>query len=339
MLIQANSSHTLPLRDNSVQCIITSPPYYALRNYGVDGQLGLEADWREWLDNMVAVFMECHRVLRPDGVLWLNVGDKYCSNGGRGMGRSLIRAGRAHQQQNLDKGQAEPGFKYKDAMLLPHRLAIALQERGWYVRQTIVWHKPTAMPESVKDRPVSSHEYVFLMAKSGRYYFDQAAMIEPVTGGAHPGDSRPFHTKNDLKRQRLIRFPGGWAVGATDHRILPDGERNLKSNTSKGTARIKPANLRKRRSVWTVTSQPFSGAHFATFPPRLIEPMLLASTRPGDIVLDPFAGAGTVGLVAERHGRQWVGLELKWDYIQMAKQRIEDDKEVRLARTLKARTA
>lgn len=339
MLVQANSSGMLPLCNNSVQCIITSPPYYRLRNYGVPGQLGLERDWREWLANQVKVFDECFRVLRPDGTLWLNIGDKYCQSGGRGVGRSLIRAGRAHQQENPDVGQPEPGFKYKDQMLLPHRLVIALQERGWYVRQTVIWHKPTAMPESVKDRPVTSHEYVFLLSKSGRYYFDHAAMVEPVTGGSHPGNSRPFHTKNNQKRQRLIRFPGGWAVGATNHHILSDGERNLKSNTSKGTARVKASHLRKRRSVWTFTSQPFKGAHFATFPPRLIEPMLLASTRPGDVVLDPFAGAGTVGLVAERYCRQWIGLELKWEYLKMARERIETDKQVRLARAVKARTA
>lgn len=332
MLIQANSSHTLPLRDNSVQCIITSPPYYALRNYGVDGQLGLENSWREWLDNMVAVFMECHRVLKSDGVMWLNCGDKYCSNGGRGRGGGSARVGRTREQRNPVEGKLEPGFKYKDLMGLPWRLAIALQDQGWWLRRDLIWHKPTAMPESVQDRPSTAHEYVFLLSKSGRYYWDQAAMLEPVTGNAHPRGKGV-----NPKAQKTIKFPVGWDIGKRTERLR--GNFKHKQNESFSAAVRKVVSERRRRSVWTVASQPFKGSHFATFPPRLIEPMLLASTRPKDTVLDPFAGAGTVGLVAERHGRQWIGLELKWDYIQMAKQRIEDDKEVRLARTLKARTA
>lgn len=334
MLIRANCRHTLPLRDNSVQCIITSPPYYRLRNYGVAGQIGLEADWREWLDRMVQVFDECFRVLRDDGVLWLNVGDKYCQTGGRGVGRSLIRAGRSHQQENPDKGQPEPGFKYKDLMGLPWRLAMALQDRGWYLRRDIIWHKPTAMPESVKDRPTTAHEYIFLFSKSGRYFYNQKAMMEPVTGNAHHRGSGKGN-----KTQRMIRFPGNWAAGTgLNHRILDDSLRR-KNNSSFGTAIRGLVSERARRSVWSVTSQPFKGAHFATFPPRLIEPMLLASTRPGDLVLDPFAGAGTVPLVAERHCRKWIGFELKPEYIEMAKRRIEEDKEVRLQRAVQGRFA
>ncbi len=334
MFIQANCRQPLPLADNSVQCIITSPPYYRMRNYGVDGQLGLEESWREWLANQVNVFMECHRVLKRDGILWLNCGDKYCQTGGRGRGRSIIRAGRSHTQENPDQGQAEPGFKYKDLMGLPWRLALELQSRGWWLRRDIVWNKPTAMPESVEDRPTTSHEYVFQLTKSGYYFYNQEAMREAVTGNAHSRGAG-----SGPKTQRLIRFPANWQQGAgKDHRIKSDGERH-KNNSSFSQAVRNVVTSRLRRSVWTVQSQPFKGSHFATFPPRLIEPMLLASTRPGDIVLDPFAGAGTVGLVAERHGRKWIGLELNRKYIDMARRRIEDDKEVRLARMQKGKTA
>jgi DNA modification methylase len=332
MLIQANCSHALPLADNSVQCIITSPPYYALRNYGVAGRLGLENTWREWLDNMVAVFMECHRVLRPDGVMWLNIGDKYCNTGGRGRGGNKARYGRAYQQEAPARTDNEPGFKYKDLMGLPWRLAIALQDRGWWLRRDLIWNKPTAMPESVRDRNPTSHEYIFQLTKSGYYFWNKAAMMEPTTGNAH---SRGKGVSP--KTQKLIKFPQGWDVGQREKSLR--GNYKHKHNESFSLAVRKVVSERQRRSVWTVAAQPFKGSHFATFPPRLIEPMMLASTRPGDIVLDPFSGAGTVGLVAERNGRKWIGLELNWDYLLMARQRIEEDKEVRLARMTKARTA
>jgi DNA modification methylase len=331
MLIQANCSHTLPLKDSSVQCIITSPPYYALRNYQVAGQLGLENTWREWLDAMVAVFMECHRVLRPDGVMWLNIGDKYCQSGGRGVGGNAARDNRTHAQVNPTAGRAEPGFKYKDLMGLPWRLAIALQDRGWWLRRDLIWNKPTAMPESVRDRCPTSHEYIFQLTKSGYYYWNKAAMMEPVTGKAH---SRG----NGLnpKAQKLIKFPVGWDIGKREEKLR--GNYRHKQNESFSLSVRKTVTQRQRRSVWTVAAQPFKGSHFATFPPRLIEPMLLASSRSGDIVLDPFNGAGTTVMVAERHGRRGIGLELKWEYLKMSQRRIEEDKEVRLAR-MKARTA
>jgi DNA modification methylase len=332
MLIQANCSHTLPLKDNSVQCIITSPPYYALRNYGVAGQLGLENTWREWLDNMVAVFMECHRVLRPDGVMWLNIGDKYCQSGGRGIGGNAARANRSHEQINPLSGGQQPGFKYKDLMGLPWRLAIALQDRGWWLRRDLIWNKPTAMPESVRDRNPTSHEYIFQLTKSGYYYWNKAAMMEPTTGNAHARGKGV-----SPKTQKLIKFPAGWDVGKRDKSL--SGSYKHKHNESFSLAVRKVVSERQRRSVWTVPCQPLKGSHFATFPPRLIEPMLLASSRSGDIVLDPFNGAGTTVMVAERHGRRGIGCELKWEYIEMSRERIEEDKEVRLARAVKARTA
>ncbi len=215
-------------------------------------------------------------------------------------------------------------------MGLPWRLAIALQDRGWWLRRDIIWHKPTAMPESAGDRPTTAHEYVFMLSKSGYYYFNQAEMKEPTTGGAHSrGSGKP-----GPKTQRVIKFPQGWDIGKREKNLRGNYAEKHKNNDTL-VGRREPIAHRLRRSVWTVASQPFKGSHFATFPPRLIEPMLLASTRPGDIVLDPFSGAGTVGLVAERTGRRWIGLELNWEYMQLAKNRIENDKEVRLARARK----
>lgn len=292
--------NVLPTLDaGSVQMCVTSPPYFGLRDYGVDGQIGLEATPDEYIARLVDVFREVRRVLADDGTLWLNLGDSYANDtkwGGQTTGK---HAAALHGKTPLVRAKRSLGLKSKDLLMIPARVALALQADGWYLRSDIIWHKPNPMPESVNDRPTKAHEYLFLLAKSERYYYDAAAIAEP---SARPGDVQgtsktegmgPGYDGNRT-RMGLLR---GIAVGET----------------------------RNRRTVWTVATQPYSGAHFATFPPALIEPCVLAGSRPGDTVLDPFAGAGTTGLVADRLGRASILIELNPQYARMAQRRIVDD--------------
>ena len=282
MIVNANALH-IPLADESVQCVITSPPYWGLRDYGVDGQLGLESTPEEYISNMVQVFREIWRVLRPDGTLWLNLGDSYAGSGGAGGDYNLPA---------------------KNLIGIPWRVAFALQADGWYLRQDIIWHKPNPMPESVHDRCTRAHEYIFLFAKSSRYYYNADAIVEPAVGG-HSATAASFR-RGSGKRSIPI-LPGK----AATHRLSrPDVRYN--------------GPTRNRRSVWTVATRPYRGAHFATFPPELIEPMVLAGSRPGDIVLDPFAGTGTVGQVCIKYGRRFIGIELNPDYIKLAQRRTSN---------------
>jgi DNA modification methylase len=249
------------LESQSVRCVITSPPYWGLRTYGIDEQIGLEGTLTQFLNKLVSVFSEVKRVLTDDGTLWLNIGDGYTS-GNRGY--------RAPDKKNparaMDIRPDTPeGLKPKDLIGVPWRLAFALQNDGWYLRDDIVWHKPNAMPESVKDRPARSHEYIFMLTKSEKYYYDWQASREPADHGG----------------------------------------------------------LRNRRSVWSVNTKPFAGAHFATFPPELIRPCVQASTQPGDFVLDPFFGSGTVGVACQEEGRQYVGIELNPEYVSLAAHRLQ----------------
>ncbi len=247
--------------DESVQCCVTSPPYFGLRDYGVGGQLGLESTPDDYVAKMVEVFREVRRVLRDDGTLWLNLGDSY---------------GKGKQLQGI-----------------PWRVAFALQADGWILRQDIIWHKPCVMPESVRDRCTKSHEYIFLLSKSKKYYYDSDAVKEPAT-------SKPHAMGNKTKPRKGM---GGLANIGNPNRIVGlDGKRN-------------------RRSVWTVAPKPFKGAHFATFPPDLIEPCILAGCPKGGTVLDPFGGSGTVGMVAKKHGRDAVLIELNPEYVEIARQR------------------
>lgn len=251
------------LKDQSVQCVITSPPYWGLRTYGIDGQIGHEATVTQFLNKLVAVFSEIKRILTNDGTLWLNIGDGYTS-GNRGY--------RAPDKKNPARAMSTrpntpEGLKPKDLIGVPWRLAFALQEDGWYLRNDIVWHKPNAMPESVKDRPSRSHEYIFMLTKSEQYFYDWQASREPAGHGG----------------------------------------------------------FRNRRSVWAVNTKPFTGAHFATFPTELIRPCILASTKPGDFVLDPFFGSGTVGLASREEGRQYIGVELNPEYVVLAARRLQQN--------------
>jgi site-specific DNA-methyltransferase (adenine-specific) len=259
------------LPSESVRCVVTSPPYWGLRDYGIDEQIGLENTVPQFLNRLVAIFAEVKRVLTDDGTLWLNIGDGYTS-GNRGW--------RAPDKKNparaMDVRPDTPeGLKPKDLIGVPWRLAFALQADGWYLRSDVVWNKPNAMPESVKDRPARSHEYLFMLSKSKKYYYDWQASRENADGGG----------------------------------------------------------LRNRRSVWSVNTKPFAGAHFATFPPDLIRPCVQASTEPGDYVLDPFFGSGTVGLVCQEENRQYIGIELNPEYVSLAAERLQghDSNVIRIA--------
>lgn len=260
-----------------VQTCVTSPPYFGLRDYGVDGQLGLEQTPDEYVANMVEVFRCVRNVLADDGTLWLNIGDSYNA-----------------PSRSVD------GLKPKDLIGIPWMLAFALRADGWYLRQDIIWHKPNPMPESVRDRCTKAHEYLFLLSKSDRYYFDSEALKEPSVTPADVQVAK--RNKNPHKGQRDA------------------GMRHTTGGFDKIT---KVYEKRNRRSVWTVATRPYKGAHFATFPPALIEPCILAGSRPNDIVLDPFMGSGTTAAVALKHGRQYIGCELNPDYGRLQFARIE----------------
>ena len=277
---------TLP--SESVHCCVTSPPYWGLRDYGVDGQLGLEKSPEEYVARMVDVFREVRRVLRDDGTLWLNIGDSYIGNATSG-GTNKNDGGPAVRVQNVPTKQGD-NLKPKDLVGIPWRLAFALQSDGWYLRQDIIWHKPNPMPESVRDRCTKAHEYVFLMSKSARYYWDAGAVKE----------------KAECDR---VRGPA----------LHPD---RISTNGNHGLSRRPHEEHRNRRSVWTIATQPCKEAHFAVMPQKLVEPCILAGCPEGGTVLDPFFGAGTVGVVATRLNRQYVGIELNPSYIEIARARI-----------------
>lgn len=289
---------TLP--DASVQTCVTSPPYWGLRDYGVDGQLGLEQTPAEYVDNMVAVFREVRRVLRDDGTLWLNLGDSYARSGGSQGGGNREMLHMEGKQRRMTAIPSGSGLKPKDLVGIPWLVAFALRADGWFLRMDVIWHKTNPMPESVTDRPTKAHEYVFLMSKSERYYYDADAIKEPVSGTAH-GRGHGVHPKS-----------------------APAGS-GIKANSSFSAAVKGLVDERNKRSVWTVATESFSGAHFATFPTALIAPCLLAGAPVGGVVLDPFNGAGTTGVVATRLQRSYVGIELNPEYVEMSRRRIEGD--------------
>jgi DNA modification methylase len=293
---------TLP--DSSVHCCVTSPPYWGLRDYGHDGQIGLESTPEAYVARMVEVFREVRRVLRDDGTCWVNLGDSY---GGGSLGRN--DAGRNIGGRGGNKeGSGNPGrqgaveiatgLKHKDLVGIPWRVAFALQADGWYLRQDIIWHKPNPMPESVRDRCTKAHEYIFLLSKSERYYFDAEAIAEPAINAGK------VVTNNNGKNGQMGDF------GATRGGFMrPEG--------------VTVKDTRNKRSVWTVTTKPYKGAHFATFPPDLIEPCIKAGCPEGGTVLDPFAGSGTTLAVATKLGRNSIGIELNAEYIELARARID----------------
>jgi DNA modification methylase len=288
------------LADGSVRCVVTSPPYWGLRDYGNDGQIGLEQTPDQFVAELVGVFREVRRVLADDGTLWLNIGDSYASfrdgkatpdtQRGDSTG-TLVEKGKASNRSATNF--AGSPVKHKDLVGIPWRVAFALQADGWYLRQDIIWSKPNPMPESVTDRCTKAHEYVFLLTKSPRYYYDNDAVSEEYADAT-------------VKRGKSIR------------QVAADGTVTTRGNGEPVEGR------RNRRSVWTVTTKSFRGAHFAVMPEALVEPCVLAGSAEGDLVLDPFAGSGTVGVVAMRYGRNFVGVELNPDYAAIAESRLYD---------------
>jgi DNA modification methylase len=278
--------------DECVQTCVTSPPYWGLRDYGNDAQLGLEPTPEQYVQNMVQMFREVRRVLKKDGTLWLNLGDSYARVGGDNRDAGRHWDGRENNPNTSHNRYASDiGLKPKDLVGIPWRVALALQADGWYLRQDIIWHKTNPMPESVTDRCTKSHEYIFLMTKSSQYYYDHEA-IKEVTNKTG-GNPRVFGSKNQsgTLRQDIGR------------EFVDDGTRN-------------------KRSVWTVPTKPYTGAHFAVFPDELIKPCVLAGSAKGDIVLDPFFGSGTTGLVALRSRRRFIGIELNPEYVKIANERL-----------------
>lgn len=286
------------------QSCATSPPYFGLRDYGHDGQIGLEQTPDEYVAALVEVFRYVWNVLEDDGTLWLNLGDSYAAN--RSYRVPSSKGGKKHTNSQAAGGKRSTvpdGLKPKDLIGIPWRVALALQADGWYLRQDIIWHKPNPMPESVRDRCTKAHEYIFLLTKFDRYYFNADAIKEPSVGG-QSGSAAKFKREGS-KRETAIP---GQSKGT--HR--PDRpETSYNSET------------RNKRSVWTVPTRGYSGAHFAVFPPQLVEPCVLAGSRPGDTVLDPFAGSGTTGQVAKQHGRQYLLCELNPAYEPLIKERLK----------------
>lgn len=362
--------------DASVQCVVTSPPYYGLRDYGtakwvggdlncdhnpqrpdggdraerslplgrggiyreicmkcgatrIDDQIGLEQTPEAYVENCVAVFREVYRVLKDDGTLWLNLGDSYAGSGKGPEGGAIaqpskgVRIGSVHGESGHTSGVKPPqGMKAKDLMGIPWMVAFALRADGWYLRSEIIWYKPNPMPESVKDRPTKAHENIFLLSKSARYYYDADAILEPVTGTTHMRVSQ-----NVAKQVGSIRANGGGKTNGPMKAVIrtpkqqPSGS-GIKNNDSYSNAVVLPVENRNKRSVWTVTTKPYKEAHFATFPPDLIEPCILAGSKPGDTILDPFNGSGTTGAVAVKHHRNYIGCELNPKYIKLTNRRL-----------------
>jgi DNA modification methylase len=312
--------------DQTMQTAVTSPPYFGLRDYGMEGQIGLEPTVDAYVSELVAVFREVRRVLKDDGTLWLNLGDSY--NAQPGQRKTTDKAGPKQVSNTASPGAPSrhvPEIKPKDLIGIPWRVAFALQADGWYLRKDNIWHKPNPMPESVTDRTTTSHEYMFHFSKSARYYYDAEAIAEPIADTSiarlsqanlenqNGSDRVPGKTNGNMKAVGP-KF-GGHKYGDSD-----DPHHNTKS----GNVYV-PTGKRNKRSVWTVATNKNSEAHFATFPPKLIEPCILAGSREGDTVFDPFTGSGTTAIVALRHGRNFVGGELNPEYVEMAKRRITND--------------
>ncbi|RQQ48669.1 DNA-methyltransferase [Burkholderia stagnalis] len=316
-----------------VQTIVTSPPYWGLRSYLPDNhpdkrqEIGQEPSLAEWLAVMVDLFKQCGELLEDDGTAWVNMGDAYASAGGPSGGRPPV-AGTMVFRDTSRVGTVPSGLKPKDLMGQPWRLAFALQDAGWYLRQDIVWQKSNPMPESVRDRCTKAHEYLFLLSKNERYYFDTNAMREPRSsdedaatfrGGCYVGgetDNAHLGQRKVIGNRR-VKVPGGWDTKEGAHGSFHHdgrGEAEYRADTSDGR--------RMRRSVWTIATQPFAATHFATFPEALVEPCVLAGSRPGDVVFDPFFGSGTTGQVAQRLGRHFLGCELNPDYEPLQRARL-----------------
>jgi DNA modification methylase len=306
-VIIGNALQTLKLLpDLSVQTVVTSPPYWGLRDYGNDDQLGLERNPADFIENLCKIFDEIWRILKDDGTVWVNLGDSYAGSG-KGPAGNILKGSDAGEARHLEKKHSAivpDGLKPKDLVGIPWRFAFAMQKRGWYLRQDIIWHKPNPMPESVTDRCTKSHEYIFLLTKSAKYYFDNEAIKEEASSDSGFAKQRAKGVSNFAKTKEE-RFTNDARSGNGYGNYVDDGFRN-------------------KRSVWTITTKPYKEAHFATYPTDLIEPCILAGSKEGDIVLDPFSGSGTTGEVALKHNRNYIGLELNPQYAALSERRLND---------------
>lgn len=327
------------LEGKSINCCITSPPYYGLRDYGVAGQIGLEETPEIFIQKLVDGFREVRRVLRDDGTLWVNIGDSYTHTttntqsfrrDKQGYGGGIDRSKRNSKRRGGGNIPRTGDLKTKDLIGIPWMLAFALRADGWYLRQDIIWHKPNPMPESVTDRCTKSHEYIFLFSKSPRYYYDADSIREDRTsdedsktfrGGSYVNGNTDNSTlgKRTVVGNKRVKIPNGWDISNGSHgSIHKDG----RSESEYQEADAKPG--RNKRSVWTVATQPFPESHFATFPEKLVVDMIKAGCPEDGIVLDPFFGAGTTGLVARKLNRHFIGIELNQNYIIIATKRLRE---------------
>ncbi|MDR0819539.1 MAG: site-specific DNA-methyltransferase [Oscillospiraceae bacterium] len=298
---------TLPTE--SINCCVTSPPYYGLRDYGVDGQIGLETTPDEYISRLVSVFGEVKRVLRGDGTLWVNIADTYATgtNAPRQQSKNPgVGANRPEAQNSVPRAGTPKGCKAKDLIGVPWALAFALRDDGWYLRSAIIWHKPNALPESCRDRPTRSYEHILLLSKSPRYYYDQDAVRPPVAAS----------TIERMKRGRSAdnKYANGIPGQATQKINLPRAAR----------PDFEPPTTRNLRDVWSVSTSAYRGAHFAAFPVELITPCILAGSPENGIVLDPFFGSGTTGVAAKKLGRRYIGIDLNPDYCRLANERVKE---------------
>ena len=297
------------LPDNSIDCCVTSPPYFGLRDYGVEGQIGLEKTPEEYIAKLTEVFRHVRRVLKPEGTLWLNIGDSYA---GSGKGAANYPENASKYKQGTNRGSVSsakiagntdiPGYKPKDLIGIPWMLAFALRSDGWYLRQDIIWYKPNAMPESVKDRCTKSHEYIFLLSKSTRYFFNNDAI------------------KNPAKKQEKVTY--NYQVGGKKRIALNQRDPALRKNTNRCYT---PSTMVNKRDVWSVNTKPFKKAHFAVFPEQLVEPCIKAGCPKDGIVLDTFMGSGTTAIVAKKLGRKFIGIELNSTYVELANERLKQE--------------
>jgi len=319
------------LDDNSIDCVVSSPPYFGLRDYGTDEQFGLEKTYQDYLANTVKVFETFKPKLKDTATIWWNVGDSYNSTNGFCRNKGKYKRPGRDGGSNDKKLIKDNIVKEKDLLMIPNRVAIALQEAGWYIRSEIIWHKPNPMPESVKDRPTSCHEKIWLITKNKKYYYDAEAIKEPITDTTairllqknidnQEGSSRAnggMKSNGNMKamgRKKFDKNMGGSGTSFVDHSGYKKAD---------GTYMINPT--RNKRNVWTVTTKPFKGSHFATFPKDLIEPCIKAGCPENGIVLDPFGGAGTTGIVSALNNRNAILIELNPEYIKIAEDRIEKE--------------
>ena len=297
------------LPDSSISMCVTSPPYYGLRDYGSDQQIGTEETPAVYIERLVAVFREVRRVLREDGTLWVNIADCYAGSG-KGVSSRPVAEQNVNKQTYLMEADGVPtkmphvwdGIKPKDMIGIPWMLAFALRADGWYLRSDIIWNKINCLPESVRDRPTKSYEHIFLLSRSPRYFFDADAIKEPITE-----ESRKRYQRGRSEGSKYGAFSGDQCINGSDY-----GER------------MRGQKLRNKRDIWHISTNSYRmDGHFAMFPEKLVEPCILAGSQEGGIVLDPFFGSGTTGAVAKRLGRRFIGIDLNPDYCRMAQQRID----------------